>query len=318
MAETTISADAPQALTAPREDRPVTLAHRAELVAFNAYLGLSRLLGVDRASRWSGALARALGPLLGGVQRRAETNIRAAFPEASEAEVGAIVREAWDNLGRTAAEYAHLDQFRPYEEGGRVEMANGERLKAYATNGRPVIFISGHLANWEVMSIAFHRAGLDYAVLYRAANNTLIDQRIIDLRSAVMSVDQIPKDHRGGKRLMKAAKAGRPLAMLVDQKMNDGISSRMFGEEAMTSPTPARLALKFGADIVPVSVQRLHGANFRMQTHEPITFKPTGDQAADIEALTLKINQEIEGMIRAAPGQWLWFHRRFPKDRYRR
>ena len=86
----------------------------------------------------------------------------------------------------------------------------------------------------------------------------------------------------------------------------------------MTSPTPARLALKFGADIVPVSVQRLEGANFRMQTHEPIAFEPTGDQVADIEALTLKINQEIEGMIRAAPGQWLWFHRRFPKDRYRR
>ncbi|MEL6365446.1 MAG: hypothetical protein AAFR11_11480 [Pseudomonadota bacterium] len=318
MAETTLvpeeTAAAP--MTEPRDDRPVTFGHRVEALVFDVYLGLSRLLGVDRASAWSGALARALGPLARPVERRARINMKIAFPEVSEPEIDRLIRAAWDNLGRTAAEYAHLDRFRPYETGGRVEMIGGERLKDYAQRDKPVIFVSGHLANWEVMSIAFHRAGLDYAVLYRAANNTLIDQRIIDRRSAVMSVDQIPKDHRGGRRLMKAAKTGRPLAMLVDQKMNDGVASAFFGRPAMTSPTPARLALKFGADVTPVSVERVSGATFRMRVDEPIVFDATGDATADIEALTLKINQAIEGMIRAAPGQWLWFHRRWPKETY--
>jgi len=310
--------DARPATTPPsvRDDAVVTPVRRLEALAFDLGLGLARLLGVDRASAFGGWAMRALGPLLGGVERRALTNMRAAFPDADDATLKARIKEAWDNLGRTAAEYAHLDAFNPFDDPDRVRLIGAERLMDYAKTGKPVIFVSGHIANWEVIGTTLHGAGLRTAYVYRAANNPLIDRRIIAKRAAHISADLIPKDHRGRRRLMQAAKEGRPLGMLVDQKLREGIEARLFGRPAMTSPTPARFAIKYEADIVPVTVRRTRGARFEIRFDPPLAFEPTGDPQADVLALTQKINDAIEAMIRAEPGQWLWFHRRFPKSEY--
>lgn len=303
------------ALPERRSNRPITFMHRLEYGLVLGLVGFFRLVGLDAASAIAGGFMGAVGPRLRSISKRAEDNLRAAFPDWTDAQVKQTTREVWTNLGRVGAEFAHLEKFRPFVEGGRVTVSGAERLRAIASRGKPAILVSGHFANWEIMSITFHHAGLSYGVVYRAANNPFVDELIIKTRGAVMSRHQIPKGKRGGRALMENLKAGRSLAMLVDQKLNDGLSVPFMGREAMTAPAAARLALKFSLPIIPVSIERKKGAHFHVTAHEPLDFTPGGDTAEDVYALTKAINEKLEEFIRARPGEWLWLHRRWPKEK---
>lgn len=310
----TQSAETPDAeipLPAPRANRPVTLARRAEYALAATLFAFFRLIGLDASSAIGGFFLRHAGPLVRPIARRGEENLRRAFPEWSEAQVRRTNAAVFENLGRTAAEFAHLDKLVP---GPRVAIEGAERFAAVADGSGPAIFVSGHFANWETMTIALSAARVDYAVVYRAANNPLIDGMIIRMRARVMSRLQVPKGKRGGRALLDALRAGKSLAMLVDQKLNDGIAAPLFGRDAMTAPAAARLSLKFGAPIVPVRVERVGGARFRIIVHDPIAFTPTGDTTADVHALTSLVNAQLERDIRERPDQWLWLHRRWPKE----
>ena len=303
------------ALPERRSNRPITLMHRLEYGLVLGLVGFFRLVGLDAASTIAGGFMGAVGPRLRSLSKRAEDNLRAAFPDWTDAQIRAATKQVWTNLGRIGAEFAHLEKFRPFAEGGRVTVIGAERLHAVAAGDKPVILVSGHFANWEIMSIVFHHAGLSYGVVYRAANNPLVDELIINKRGAVMSRRQIPKGKRGGRALMENLKAGRSLAMLVDQKLNDGLSVPFMGREAMTAPAAARLALKFSLPIIPVSIERKGGARFHVTVHEPLDFAPGGDTGEDVYALTKAINEKLEDFIRARPGEWLWLHRRWPKEK---
>lgn len=301
-------------LPAPRANRPVTPLHRAEYALALILGGFFRLIGVDAASGLAGRFMRVIGPLIGPIHKRGRVNLKIAFPQWSNAQIEATLREAWENIGRTAGEFSHLEKFGP-DAVGRVEIIGREQFDAVIKTRQPAVFVSGHFANWEVTPRTMHAAGLDYCFVYRAANNPLVDGLIIRTRGAVMSRRQIPKGRRGGRDLIEALKDGVSLAMYVDQKLNSGgIASPLFGRPAMTGTAAARMALRYGAPVIPVELVRLKGAHFRMTVGAPLAFAPTGDMNADVEALTAQINLEIERMIRAAPGQWLWFHRRWGKD----
>lgn len=306
------------ALPAPRSNRPVTIANRIEYALALSLGAFFRLVGVDAASAIAGGFTRTIGPLIAPITDRARVNLKIAFPDMTKAESDAIIRDVWENLGRTTAEFAHLSAFDPATSKGRVEIVGRERLEAIAKGERPAIFVSGHFANWEVGSIVLHALGVDYGVIYRAANNPLVDGLIIETRARAMSRRQIPKGKRGGRDMIEALRAGASLALLVDQKLTSGgVPSPFFGKDAMTAPAAARLALRFSAPIIPVEIERLKGARFRVTVHEPVDFTPTGDANKDAQALTDLINIEIERIVRARLGQWLWLHRRWPKETYR-
>ncbi|NWG70602.1 MAG: lauroyl acyltransferase [Parvularculaceae bacterium] len=296
-----------------RRDKPVTLLHALEYGLLRVLFFVFRLIGVDAASALAGGFMRVVGPLL-PVNRRADDNLRMIYPEMSPAERRRIAAGVWENLGRTAAEMAHLDKFRPGEENGRVDVACAEHVRAVVRSGSPAIFVSGHFANWEIMAILLHRWGAKPAVIYRAANNPLVDEFVIRTRAAVMGRLQIPKGKRGGRALIEALRDGRSPALLVDQKLNDGIAAPFMGRDAMTAPAAARLSLKFGAPILAGRIERLKGAHFRVIVDPPIAFTPTGETAEDVRALTTLINQRLESYVRARPEQWLWLHRRWPKS----
>lgn len=307
------------ALPAPRSNRPVTIANRIEYALALSLGAFFRLVGVDAASAIAGGFTRTIGPLIAPITDRARVNLKIAFPDMTQAESDAIIRDVWENLGRTTAEFAHLSAFDPATSNARVEIVGRERLEAIAKGERPAIFVSGHFANWEVGSIVLHALGVDYGVIYRAANNPLVDRLIIETRARAMSRRQIPKGKRGGRDMIEALRAGASLALLVDQKLTSGgVPSPFFGKDAMTAPAAARLALRFSAPIIPVEIERLKGARFRVTAHEPIDFTTTGDANKDTQALTDLINIEIERIVRARPGQWLWLHRRWPKETYRK
>lgn len=305
-------------LPAPRSNRPQSMSHLVEYALIRGLFALFRLIGVDAASFVSGNFLRIAGPLIAPLSQRARDNLQIVMPELSRSERTRIIAGVWENLGRTVAEFAWLDAFNVNDSRGRVKLVGAERFGAVAESGKPAIFVSGHFANWELMAIALHQSGVKSAVVYRAANNPLIDKMIIEKRARVMSRVQVPKGKRGGRGLIEALKGGRSLAMLVDQKLNDGISVPFLGREAMTATAAARLSLKFGAPVIPASIERLRGAHFRMTVHEPIAYEPKGDLSEDVRALTILINQSIERDIRARPEQWLWLHRRWPTEKQRK
>ena len=240
------------------------------------------------ASALGGFLARSIGPRL-AQSRRALKTLRRALPEIDEAQGKRIIRGMWDNLGRVIAEYPHLAKYRAYERGGRIEMVGAEHIRAQGAPGRRAIFFSGHFGNWEVATLAVTQAGLDVVEIYRAANNPIVDQLIAHSRS-VGGSELAAKGSAGGRRMLAAMKSGRHIAMLVDQKMNDGIAVPFFGRDAMTAHSLAVFALRFDCAVVPVRVDRLPRARFRITAEPPLPVTRSGDDAADARRLMLQVN----------------------------
>ena len=296
-----------------KTERRVTLAHRFEYGLAVAILALLRLFGAGFASALGGAFLSAIGPLLRPISKRGEANLKMIFPDWDDDRIRRTIRGVWRNLGRTGAEFAHLDAFGLGGPDARIEIRGRERLARIAASGKPAIFVSGHFANWETLAIALRAAGVPFALVYRAANNPLIDSLIIRERARTMTPHQIPKGARGARMLVESLRSRRSIAMLVDQKLTDGVVAPFMGRDAPTGAAAARLSLKYGAPIYYASSERLGGAKVRLTLHPPIEFAPTGDQDADVLALTVLINEAIEKDVRARPDQWLWLHRRWGK-----
>jgi KDO2-lipid IV(A) lauroyltransferase len=284
-------------------------AHRLEAWGAALFFAVFGLLPLDHASALGGALARRIGPFL-GISKRARLNLRRALPELSETEITRVVAGMWDNLGRVAAEYPHLQKIRVFEPYGRVETHGFEHIDRAVAAGRRMIVFSGHIANWEIGSLAGVQYGISVAQIYRAANNPLVDRLIARLRGD--RDEFIPKGAVAARRAIAALNRGMHLGLLADQKMNDGIPVPFFGRPAMTTSALAFLALRFDCDVFPLRVERLAGARFRVTVFPPLPFPRSGERLADAAALMAQVNATLETWIRDRPELWLWLHRRWP------
>ncbi|WP_312597420.1 lipid A biosynthesis acyltransferase [Brevundimonas sp.] len=295
-----------------RSDWRQDFAWRLEAFGFQALFGFLRLLGVERASGLGGWLLRTLGPLT-GTQKTVIRNLRIAFPDMDEAQRNALALAQWDQTGRTFAELAVMDQLTP--EGGRVEVVGLERLHALRDSGKPAVLISGHLANFEVMAAVIMAAGVPCQVTYRAANNPYVDALIRKSRERYGIRLFAPKGD-GTRDLMAGMKRGDSIALLVDQKYNQGPEVQFFGQPVNASPGAARLAARFDTVMQPLSVVRLPNARFRVTAHEPITVNHSEDKAADVLAGIQAANSFIEDRVREHPVDWFWVHKRWPDKVY--
>lgn len=284
--------------------------YRCEAWGAALFFALAGALPIEVASGFGGWLARRIGPRL-GVSKQARRNLAAALPDLPAAEIEAVLRGMWDNLGRVAAEYPHLRRIRVFGSDGRVETSGLEHVERALANGRRIILFSGHLANWEIAALAAAQYGVDIAQIYRSANNPLIDRMILRFRGS--AGEFIPKE-AVGRRGIAALRRGAHLTILVDQKLNEGIPVPFFGRPAMTAPVLALLALRFDCDVLPVRVERLGGARFRLTVEPPLPLPESGRRAADVAALMRAVNATLEGWIRARPEQWFWVHRRWPDE----
>ena len=297
----------------PRDNRPVTMMHRVEYALALFLMGFFRLIGVGAASFIAGKFLRALGPRVPSIAKRAHDNIRHVFPDWPDERIKAVTAGVFENLGRTVAEYAHLHAFDVNNPDGRVTLQGKEHLDAIRESGRPVIFVSSHLANWEIMAIVLKQNDVKNIVLYRAANNPLIDGFIIRLRARVMSRWQTAKGPQGALDLLRAIKAGYSPALLMDQKLTDGLVADFLGQPARTAPMAARLAQKFKLPIHPGVIIRRRGAQFDMIIRPPI-YDGALEKDVDLQAITQRINDSLGEEIKNHPEQWLWLHRRWGKD----
>lgn len=290
------------------------LRYFAEAALFFPFMALFRLLGIDAASALGSFIGRHIFYRLPPANT-ARQNLLAAYPDKSKAEREHIVREVCDNLGRVVAEYAHLGKM-TFGTGGRVKVEGVEYAREATQLGKGVIFVSGHFANWEVMPVAAQHSGVEGAIVYRPPNNPFVDRWISRQRSKQGPREQITKSAQGTRRIFTLLRRSKCIFMLVDQKTYQGVPAPFYGRDALTTSAPASLALKMGVALVPTSCERLDGARFVVRVHPPITMTPSGDFDADVLALTKKINETIEAIVRYRPSQWLWTHRRWtgPRD----
>lgn len=287
-----------------------------EALLFDAATALARLFPIDSVSNFGARLFRALGPLT-GAHRVAERNLRIVFPDADDAEIKQLLRAQWTELGRSLTEFTIVDRI--VADTGRLEIEGLERLQAIAADAGPVVFISGHFSNFELMAAAIVRAGVKCQVTYRAMNNPYVDERVRRVRYRYGVRLFAPKGLEGARELIRALERGESVALMNDQKFNGGVEAPFFGVMAHTAPGPSTFALRFGIPLQPLSVQRTaNAARFKLLVHEPIVLEDTGDREADVEAGVRKINAFVEDRIRARPAEWFWVHRRWPNEVYRR
>ncbi|RMD60703.1 MAG: lauroyl acyltransferase [Alphaproteobacteria bacterium] len=277
-----------------------------------AIAGLGRL-SPEAASNLGGFIGRTLGPHL-GISRRARRNLRLAMPELGAAEIERIVRDMWDNLGRTAAEYPHLGRIAG-PDSGYTQWVDADPVRALRDGGAAIL-ASAHLANWEIMPVSAACYGIDMTIIVREPNNPLVRPMVERLRGAVGGA-RTPKGKAGTRVAVEVLGSGRVLGLLFDQKLNEGIPVPLFGVPAMTTTGPAQLAVRFGCPIIPVRIERTGPARFRITAHPPIQPPAGADRRAAVETLTRRLNEILEDWIRARPEQWLWLHNRWPKDAYR-
>jgi KDO2-lipid IV(A) lauroyltransferase len=291
-----------------------SLRYGTEAAVFFFFMGLFRLLPLDAASAFGGWIGRNLGPLL-PPDRVARRNLADSFPEKDDAARDAIRMSMWDNLGRVVAEYPHLGKFTPHGDNARITYDFRTELTPNSfPNG--LMFLSAHFANWEMMPILGHQLGFDGATLVRPPNNPFVARYIARQRGLNGPPVQIAKLN-AARRMLSTLRGGKALLMLVDQKNNEGVAVPFFGRDAMTTPAAAAFALKLGSRIIMAVNRRVGGARFHVTIYPGPDFTPTGDEAADVLRLTAIITARIEELVRENPGQWLWIHNRWPRDKDR-
>ncbi len=289
------------------------LGWRLQAAGYDVARALVRLFPVEWVSGFGGRLFRLIGPLTRSA-KVAERNLDLAFPGLDPTSRREVLAAQWDNLGRTFFEFPLTDRLTPAH--GRVEVVGRERLLAIAASGEPAILISGHFANWEVMAAAIVDAGVPARVTYRAANNPYIDRRIIEARARYGVRMFAPKGGMGSRDLIETLQKGESVTFLNDQKFNKGVAAPFFGRTVHTAGASTRIALKFGAVMQPMSVQRLPRARFRVVVAEPLELVRTGDRERDVEAGVRAINAFVEARVRERPSEWFWVHRRWPQEDY--
>jgi KDO2-lipid IV(A) lauroyltransferase len=300
----------------PGDDKPSLrqdLIWRLEAAGFAAFIGLMRLLGLERASAFGGWMLRTLGPVT-GTQKTVLRNLRIAFPEMGEAERLQLAADQWEQTGRTFAETAIMDKLTPAS--GRIDIVGLERLHAIRDSGRPVVLVSGHMANIETMAAVIMSAGVDCQVTYRAANNPYVDAQIRAARARYGVKLFAPKGGDGARELLAGMSRGESVALMNDQKFSEGPEVVFFGQPVNAAPGPSRLALRFGTVLQPMSVTRLPGVRFRVTAHAPIVLEKTGDRQADIARGVQAVTTFVEDRVREHPVDWFWVHKRWPDRVY--
>jgi len=280
-----------------------------------AVFAVMRLFGPTLGPNLGGALARLIGPLT-PAHRIGRDNIAASFPEKSEAERRAILREAWDNLGRTACEYVHMDRiwdFDPDNPGvGRITATRDvmARYEALRDDGKPALIFCAHLANWELPAIAAAKHGIEAAALYRTPNNRAVAREILRLRAGSMGT-LIPTGLAAPLRMAEALEKGAHVGMLVDQRFGKGPRITVLGRPALANPLIAQLARRFDCPVHGARAIRLPGGRFQLDLSEELVLPRDAEGKVDVDAATTAINAVVEGWVREHAGQWLWMHRRW-------
>ncbi len=265
-----------------------------------------KFLGPNLSSNLSGKIFEIIGPFFRS-KKIIHTNILKAYPSMSEENIKIMTRLMWNNYGRLFAEYIFIKNFRSGNLASKIKVNGQNILDDIKQNNKQVVFVSGHLSNFELMAMTIEKTGINLSAIYRPLNNIFLNQIIERIRKKYICKNQIKKGIGGLKNLMKLKKNNFSTALMIDQRVSQGILSSFFQQKALTTTIPAQLVKKFNIPIVPIYIERIDGLNFDITINKPIYFS----KDETIQKITDDLNIVLEKLIKKKPEQWIWSHNRW-------
>ena len=282
-----------------------------EFIIIISLFCIFKIMGLKNASNLGGLLGKKFGSIFRS-KNLVKKNIKIGLGDIDKKKESEIINGMWSNIGRTFSEYVFLKDFKFNKTGfEHIKIEGTNYLDEIKKSNESVIFYSGHFANFELMAMELEKFGIKTAAIYRPLNNYFLNPLMEHLRMKYICPNQIPKGRMGMREIINKIKKGYSIALMVDQRVGEGLRIPLFNKTAHTTTIPAQIALRYNCKLVPISLERKNGVNFEMKVFKPYEIKKTGDLEKDTENITLEINKVIEKMIINNPKQWLWSHNRW-------
>ena len=265
-----------------------------------------RLIGLNLSRIFSAKLFSILGPFFRSKEIIFD-NISIAYPDSDKNYKKLISKKMWENYGKIFSEYMFIKNFRKSNSENLFEISGQKILNQIKFSKKPVVFISGHFDNFELMAMHIEKSGIDLTAIYRPLNNIFLNPIMEKIRENYICQKQIKKGISGTKEILKNFKLGSSIALMIDQRVSQGIRSPLFSKNALTTTIPGQFIKKFKCEVVPIFIERKKDQNFRLEIMKPISFQ----NDFSVEDITRELNKVLEKMIRKNPYQWIWSHDRW-------
>jgi KDO2-lipid IV(A) lauroyltransferase len=267
---------------------------------------LFKVIGLSFASYLSGKIISFFGPFFRS-KNLIKSNIMKALPDLKSNKIENISKKMWDNYGRILAEYIFIKDFRGSKFKDNIEIKGQKILEKIKNDNEPVIFVSGHFDNFELMAMHIEKSGVNLAAIYRPLNNKFLNFIMEKIRKKHICKNQIKKGVSGTKQLLSFFKKKTSIAIMIDQRVSQGIKSNFFNHKAYTTTIPAQFVKKFKCKVVPIYIERIKNVKFKLTIHEPLIYS----KDETIETITSDLNSLLEKLILKNPDQWIWSHNRW-------
>ena len=265
-----------------------------------------KTIGYRNASNLGAKIGSVLGPLFRS-KKITENNIKNCIPNIKNKETNKLIKKMWENYGRIFSEYMFIQKFRSKELERYLNINGKKILEEIKKKDEPVIFISGHFNNFELMAMQLELFGIKLSAIYRPLNNIFLNQTMENLRKNFICKNQIKKGIGGNREVIKAISKNTSIALMIDQRVTEGEKSLLFNMPTYTTTIPAQLVKKYNCPVVPIYIERKNEVYFDMTVESPIRFKKNDD----IEIITQKLNTWLEKKILMNPDQWIWTHNKW-------
>ncbi len=276
-----------------------------EYILIIILFGLFKLLGYKISSEFGYYLGKTFGPFFRS-KKIIKNNLLKFDSSLTPEKMANITKDMWGNYGRILSEYPFISSFRKGNLDEYIKIENKERLEEIK-RGQPVVFVSAHFNNFELMAMIIEKAGVNLSAVYRPLNNKMVNSIMEPLRKKYICKNQIKKGINGVKKSLMFFKQGVSIAIMIDQRVSEGEKINFFNYPAYTTTIPAQFVKKFGCKIQPVHIERYEKINFKITFDEQINI----DENANIDTISLKLNQWLENKIKKNPSQWIWTHNRW-------
>ena len=277
-----------------------------QYILIKLFFFICKIIGYKKASNLGELIGKKVGPKFKS-KKIIERNINLIFPDIKSERVDEIIQKMWGNYGRILSEYVFMKDFRNGNLKDYINIKGLEYLNEIKNKNIPVVFVSGHFNNFELMAMQIEKNGIQLGAIYRPLNNFFLNSTMENIRKNFICSKQIKKGLSGIREILNLFKKNTSIALMIDQRVTEGIKSNFFKQKAFTTTIPAQLVKKFGCPIISIYIERVNKHKFEMVINKPIYFS----KDESLEYITQQLNYLLEKMILKKPEQWILTHNRW-------